>query len=52
MVARSSCPDAARWADLLDGRLADDERLRLAAHLDADLPIQDAADLLAPRGSV
>jgi serine/threonine-protein kinase len=35
MVARPSCPDAARWAELLDDALSDDERARMAAHLDA-----------------
>jgi serine/threonine-protein kinase len=46
MVARSSCPDAARWADMLDGRLADDERARLAAHLDACERCQEMVEAL------
>jgi serine/threonine-protein kinase len=46
MVARSSCPDADRWADMLDGRLADDERARLAAHLDACERCQEVVEAL------
>jgi serine/threonine-protein kinase len=34
MDARSVCPEAARWAEMLDGRLPANEQLNLAAHLE------------------
>lgn len=44
----SSFDSAAEWQRTIE---LGHDWLRLAAHLDADLPIQDAADLLAPRGT-
>jgi serine/threonine-protein kinase len=44
MPATTPCPDPARWADLLDGRLPADEQARLAAHLDECAACQQTVD--------
>jgi serine/threonine-protein kinase len=44
MAPRRPCPDPARWADLLDGRLPADEQARLAGHLDACADCQQTVE--------